>query len=33
MPLAEAIDLVRSGAVIDAKTVAALLLADTALNS
>jgi ADP-ribose pyrophosphatase len=33
MPLAEAIELVRSGAIIDAKTVAALLLAQVALNS
>ena len=33
LPLAEAIELVRSGAITDAKTVAALLLAQVALNS
>jgi ADP-ribose pyrophosphatase len=33
LPFAEAIDLVRSGAITDAKTVAALLLAHGALNS
>jgi ADP-ribose pyrophosphatase len=33
LPLAEAIELVRSGVITDAKTVAALLLAHVALNS
>jgi len=33
LPLAEAIDQVRSGAIMDAKTMAALLLAHVALNS
>jgi ADP-ribose pyrophosphatase len=33
LPLAEAIELARSGAITDAKTVAALLLAQAALNS